>query len=172
MKADSSQRGTDSLEEEERARGYLLRALSAAPRTRFQLAQGLTQREITPELSERLLDRFVEVGLIDDAAYARTLTHTRFTERSLSRRAIKHELVRKGVPDQAISDALTQIDSDDEEQAARDFLAKRLPRTKGLDRTTRMRRLAGALGRKGFSSGLAMRLISEALEAEGAQDPE
>ena len=70
-----------------------------------------------------MLDRFTEVGLIDDAEYARMLVRTRHAERGLSRRAIAVELRRRGIDDELAGDALEQVDADDEEVAARDARA-------------------------------------------------
>lgn len=162
-----SPRKEDPLAEEERARGYMLRALTASPRSRSQLAQGLAQRDVEPELAERLLDRFVEVGLVDDSVYAHTLARTRFAERGLARRAIGAELRRKGINDVDAESALMQIDDSDEQEAAHAYVKKRLARMTGLDRNTTYRRLMGALGRRGYSSGLAMRVISEELSTLG-----
>ncbi len=43
-----------------------------------------------------ILDRFEEVGLVDDAQYAEMIVRTRHAERGLSRRAISTELRRRG----------------------------------------------------------------------------
>src|SRR5690625_442791 len=67
---------------EEVARAILLRQLAAAPRSRAQLAEKLSARNVPDELAETLLDRFEEVGLIDDAAYAEMLVRSRHNERS------------------------------------------------------------------------------------------
>ena len=53
------------------ARTIVLRKLTAAPRTRAQLADDLRRRATCPdEVAEQVLDRFTEVGLIDDPAFA------------------------------------------------------------------------------------------------------
>jgi regulatory protein len=46
---------------------------------------------------------------------------------------------------------------------------RRLPGTRGLDRDKRIRRLAGMLARKGYSEGLALRVVRDALTAEGME---
>lgn len=158
----SAQNGPDdSAAQEERAREYILRALTASAKTRHQLAKGLVDREVPTATAEKLLDRFVEVGLIDDRAYAMTLARTRYTERGLSRRAIAAELRHKGLDQHHIDPALDQIDQEDEEAAARQLVRGRLPRLASLAPDVRYRRLAGFLGRKGYSSGLANRVIKE-----------
>jgi regulatory protein len=44
--------------------------------------------------------------------------------------------------------------------------------TRGLDPAKRTRRLLGVLARKGYSGGLAYRLVREALDAEGVEGVE
>lgn len=149
------------------ARSIALRLLTAAPRSRAQLAEAMARRDVPAEVAERVLDRFTEVGLIDDAEYARMVVRTRHAERGLSRRAIAMELRRRGIADDDATPALEQIDGDDEEQAARDLVRRKLRATSGLDTATRMRRTQGALGRKGYPPGLVARLVREELAAEG-----
>lgn len=153
----------DPVAQEERAREYLLRSLGAAARTRHQLARGLAQRDVDPELAERLLDRFTEVGLIDDAELARTLVRTRLAERHLSRRALAAELRRKGFADEHARDALEIVDDDLQEETARAFVASRIRRTSSLDPMTRSRRLLGTLARKGYPAEVATRVVREML---------
>lgn len=151
----------DSMAQEERAREYMLRALSASAKTKQQLAKGLADRDIPIAIAEKLLNRFVEVGLIDDGAYAMTLARTRYTERGLARRAIAAELRHKGLDQHHIEPALEQINQEDEETAARELVRGRLPRLASLVPDVQYRRLVGFLGRKGYSSGVANRVIKE-----------
>ncbi|MBT0995784.1 recombination regulator RecX [Cellulomonas sp. DKR-3] len=153
------------------ARAIALRQLTAAPRSRAQLAEAMARRDVPEEVADRVLDRFTEVGLIDDAEYARMVVRTRHAERGLSRRAIAMELRRKGVLEEDAAPALEQIDTDDEESAARALVRRKLRTTGGLDTATRMRRTQGALGRKGYPPGLVARLVREELALEGV-DPE
>ena len=48
------------------ARQICLKMLTAAPRTRAQLATAMARRGVPPEAAEAVLDRFAEVQLIDD----------------------------------------------------------------------------------------------------------
>ena len=59
--------GAAAQDPEEQARAICLRLLTGTPRTRRQLADALRKREIPDEVAEQVLDRFEEVGLIDDA---------------------------------------------------------------------------------------------------------
>ncbi len=155
------------------ARKILLDKLSAQPRTRHELAQTLAKRLVPPEVAERLLDRFEEVGLVDDAAFARSWVESRSTGRGLARRALAQELRRKGVPADVADEALDGIDAEDEAAAAHELVRRKLRTMSRLDHVTKMRRLTAMLARKGYPSGIALTVVRDALaNAAGSGDPE
>ncbi|MFI5761537.1 recombination regulator RecX [Streptomyces sp. NPDC051563] len=151
---------------EEQARAICLRLLTGMPRTRRQLADALAKRDILEEVSEQVLSRFEEVGLIDDAAFAGAWVESRHRGRGLARRALAQELRTKGVAPTLVQEALEQLDSDQEEETARELVERKLRATRGLERDKRIRRLAGMLARKGYPEGMALRVVRRALEAE------
>ncbi|MFF5159256.1 recombination regulator RecX [Streptomyces sp. NPDC000348] len=151
----------------ERARAICLRLLTGTPRTRKQLADALRKREIPDEAAEEVLSRFEEVGLIDDSAFADAWVESRHHGRGLARRALARELRTKGVDPTLIDEAVSRLDSEQEEATARELVARKLRATRGLDRDKRLRRLAGMLARKGYPEGLALRVVRQALEEEG-----
>ncbi|MET8680500.1 recombination regulator RecX [Streptomyces sp. NPDC004647] len=156
---------------EEQARAICLRLLTGTPRTRKQLAYALRKRDIPDDVAEELLSRFEDVGLIDDAAFADAWVESRHHAKGLARRALARELRTKGVDSELIDEAIGQLDPEQEEWTARDLVERKLRATRGLDREKRIRRLAGMLARKGYSEGLARRVVRRALEEEG-EDPE
>ncbi|MFF8839856.1 recombination regulator RecX [Streptomyces sp. NPDC015130] len=151
----------------ERARAICLRLLTGTPRTRKQLADALRKREIPDDVAEEILSRFEDVGLIDDAAFAGAWVESRHHGRGLARRALARELRTKGVEPTLIQEAVRQLDSEQEEITARELVDRKLRATRGLDRDRRLRRLAGMLARKGYPEGMALRVVRQALEAEG-----
>lgn len=151
----------------ERARAICLRLLTGTPRTRRQLAEALRKREIPDEVAEEVLSRFEDVGLIDDAAFAGAWVESRHHGRGLARRALARELRTKGVDSALIDAAVGRLDSEQEEETARELVARKLRSTRGLDRDRRLRRLAGMLARKGYPEGMALRVVRRALEEEG-----
>ncbi|MEU3749644.1 MULTISPECIES: recombination regulator RecX [Streptomyces] len=151
----------------ERARAICLRLLTGTPRTRKQLADALRKREIPDDVAEEILSRFEDVGLIDDAAFAGAWVESRHHGRGLARRALARELRTKGVEPALIQEAVDQLDSEQEESTARELVDRKLRATRGLDRDKRLRRLAGMLARKGYPEGMALRVVRQALEAEG-----
>ncbi|MEU3526664.1 recombination regulator RecX [Streptomyces sp. NPDC038707] len=163
------ERGESSGDPAERARAICLRLLTGTPRTRKQLADALRKREIPEEVAQEVLDRFEEVGLIDDGAFADAWVESRHHGRGLARRALARELRTKGVDSALIEDAVAQLDSEQEEATARELVARKLRATRGLDRDKRLRRLAGMLARKGYPEGMALRVVRQALEEEGEE---
>ncbi|WP_081844641.1 regulatory protein RecX [Cellulomonas sp. URHE0023] len=157
-------------DQESVARAIALRLLTGAARSRAQLAEAMARKEVPDAVAEKVLDRFTEVGLIDDEEFARMLVRTRHAERGLSRRAIAVELRRKGIDDELAAAALDEVDSDDEEIAARALVRRKLAATSTLDVQTRARRTYAALGRKGYPPGLVSRLVREELAAIDSTD--
>ncbi len=140
--------------------------LTTAPRTQAQLATALQRRGVPDEAAEAVLARFAEVKLIDDAMFARAWVDSRHHGRGLAGRALGAELRQRGVAQDDIKAALSELSPDTELATARDLIARRLPATAGMPGPARMRRLAGVLARKGYSPGLAYRVVREALEEE------
>jgi regulatory protein len=155
---------------EQVARNICLRALTGAAKTRKQLADLLAKRGIPEEAADAVLDRFSEVGLIDDAAFARAWVSSRQSGRGLARRALSAELRAKGVDAEVASAALEELDPQEEWDAARRLVARRLPSLQRFDRVTAERRLLGMLARKGYGGGLAGYVVREALDARGDDD--
>ena len=154
------------------ARTIALRQLTAAPRSRAELAQAMARRDVPEEAAEAVLDRFTELKLVDDAAYAEMLVRSRHTTRGLARRGLAHELRAKGIEDATAAAALDQLDPEQELATARALVARKLAGTARLEPEVRLRRLAGMLARKGYPQGLALRVVKDALAAEGAAPPD
>jgi regulatory protein len=152
---------------EARAREVCLRLLTHAPRTRAQLADALRRRGIPDGIADSVLGRFTDVGLIDDAAFARAWVESRHYSRGLAGRALTAELRQRGVDDGEIREAVAGLGLDAEVSTARALVARKLEATKGQPTQARVRRLTGMLARKGYPPGLAFRVIREAMETEG-----
>ncbi|MCZ9346516.1 recombination regulator RecX, partial [Streptomyces sp. TRM76130] len=162
-----AEKGEPPRDPVEQARALCLRLLTGSPRTRKQLADALRKKEIPEDAAEEVLSRFEEVGLINDSAFADAWVESRHHGRGLARRALARELRTKGVDSTLIDEAVSQLAPEQEEETARELVARKLRSTRGLDRDKRLRRLAGMLARKGYSEGMALRVVRQALEEEG-----
>ena len=149
------------------ARKVILDQLTGQARSRAELAIKLAKKDVPEEIAERLLTRFEEVGLIDDAAFARSWVESRQSGKGLARRALAHELRRKGIDDQVARDALDVVDPEAEVESARMLVQRKMRSVQRGDRNTAIRRLTGMLARKGYPPGVAIRAVREELEAAG-----
>jgi regulatory protein len=147
------------------ARKILLDQLTGQARSRKELSDKLASRNVPDEIATALLDRFEEVGLVDDEAFARSWIASRQPGKGLARRALAQELRRKGIDDEVARDALDEVDPADEEAAARALVRKKLRTLSRVDDTTATRRLVGMLARKGYGSGLAFAVVRDELAA-------
>ncbi|HVM27816.1 MAG TPA: regulatory protein RecX [Mycobacteriales bacterium] len=157
---------------EQVARQICLHQLEHTPRTRAELAATLSDRGVPDDVAETVLSRFGEVGLIDDALFARMWVASRHRGKGLAGRALGSELRRKGVDDEHVREALDSLDPSEEAATARALVDRRLRSTRGAAPEARVRRLAGMLARKGYPAGLAFRVVKEALADEGDGTPQ
>lgn len=126
----------------------------------------MTRRGVPEDIRDHVLDRFTDVGLIDDAAFAQAWVESRHHGRGLARRALAAELRRRGVDDETATDALSGVSADDEVVAARALVARRLPALANLPKEVAARRLVAMLGRKGFGPSLAYRVVADGLASQ------
>ena len=79
------------------ARTLCLRQLDTRARTRAELERYLARKGVPDGPAGRVLDRFAEVGLIDDRALAATFVSAGHQEHGLARRALAVKLRQRGV---------------------------------------------------------------------------
>lgn len=152
------------------ARTIALRKLAAQARTRHELDQALQKKNVPDDVAATVLDRLEEVGLVDDETFAQDWVASRQQRRHLSRSALRRELQGKGVDRDLVDSALATIDTDDELVAARALAVKKSSALRGVEPMVRRRRLAGALGRRGFGPGIISTVLSE-LGSDDGDDP-
>jgi regulatory protein len=146
----------------ELAREICLRLLAVRPRTRAELATALRRRDIDERVAAEVLDRYHDVGMVDDTAFAQAWVTSRHHSRGLARRALGSELRRRGVAPETVGQALDQLDTDTETVTARALVDRKLRTMTGQPEAI-VRRLVGMLARKGYPAGLAYRVVKEAL---------
>lgn len=170
-----TEQDTDNTDLNQKARNIVLRQLSAAPKTRHQLAEKLVEREIPHSVIEEVLDRFEEVELIDDAAFADSWVRSRHRSKGLARRALGMELRKRGVADHDAEVALEQLSDDDEWSKAHELVTRKIARAsipsstdpdQRKQRDRMVRRLVGMLSRKGYSPGMAFSVVTDVLDAD------
>ncbi len=142
--------GLEHLREQEARHDALtaaLRLLSYRPRSEAELRQRLARRGAAPPVVDETIERLGELGLLNDAAFARSWVESRDRASPRSRRLLAWELRAKGVDRPAVGEAVAAVDDDD---AAYRAGARRARALAALPHEEFHRRLSGFLLRRGF----------------------
>ena len=145
------------------AREAALRVLDRTAASSFQIRQKLTKAGFLPEIAEEIVNRFGEVGLLDDREYAAMLVRTRFQERGLVGRALLQELNRKGIASDLQQEALAQITPEQEAESAQMLAEKKARSLHNVSYPQAMRRIGSFLARKGYSPSQCREATRQAL---------
>ena len=152
------------------AKGICLRALTGTAKTRKQLADLLAKKDVPEEAAAAVLDRFTEVGLIDDAAFAAAWVSSRQSGRGLARRALPPSCAPRASTASWPPPRSPRSTRRTSGTPPAGWSSARCPSMSRLDRVTAERRLMGMLARKGYGGGLAGYVVREALDAAGAAE--
>lgn len=152
---------TESIEQ---ARAAALRLLKARDRTPVALARRLRLKGFDEPVIAHVIERFIDVGLLDERATAERLVRTELRKAAAAERLLKSRLFAGGVSDaiaqEVISAALAEVDlAESAEADARRWLERRAD----MDPDTARRRLAGRLARRGFGHGVVRDVLSRVL---------
>jgi regulatory protein len=134
------------------------RQLSIAETTELLIGQGATDDE-----AGRLVERYQELGYLNDVALAETLVE-RLTERSHKSRAIiARELSARQLPRDVVDEALGVLDDQHELDLAVEAALTRIRQLASYDDQTAERRLSGFLARRGFPSSVVREASRQAM---------
>ncbi len=144
--------------------------------TRARSAQETRQRLLTagyrPDLVEVAIERLIELGLLDDEAFARAWLASRDRAHPRGERALRAELLRKGIPRDLVDAALAEradrdatdasggrrVAASADEVAARRLLERRRTALeRAADQRLRRQRAYALLARSGFDPETAAR---------------
>lgn len=127
----------------------------------------MAKRGYPDEVSDRVLDRLAQVGLVDDVDFAEQWVQSRRVNAGKGKRALAAELRNKGVDNEVITTALAGIDAAAERERAEQLVRDKLRREKLTDDDAKVaRRLVGMLARRGYSQTMAFDVVSAELAGE------
>lgn len=159
---------SDMTEDEQvdAAKDTILNILSMVAKSRKQLFQRLLEKGYPENVAELALKRMEEVGVINDKNFAAQWAASRHSGSGLAPYSIKRELMLKGIDEQIIEEILEPFNDSDLELRAYE-LAKSKARTVSGDRNAKIRKIASAVARKGYSSNIAFKVAKQVLEEAG-----
>jgi len=143
-----------------------LRFLEARPRSTSEVRRRLLIHGYREDLVEDCLKRLLDLGILDDEAFARTWVESRDRARPRGERALRGELARKGV-DRVLTDAVLEDREGERPEAEADAARRVLARhERALARVTdpraRRQRAYALLARSGFDSDTTAQVLAEA----------
>ena len=129
--------------------------LAARPRSVAETRRRLRHLGYPHGLVDRVVDRLVEMGYLDDAAFARAWVESRDRARPRGESALRRELAIRGVPreviDEVLSERSTAADNGADRTAAVTMLQRRRASLESEADPVRRRQKAYALlARNGF----------------------
>jgi regulatory protein len=142
-----------------------LHALAPRAKSRSELYQHLIKREVDSEIADSVLNELELQGLLNDLEFANLWSESRQRQKKMSKRLIAGELRTKGVSQDIIDEVTSKIDDESEYKLAFDLAEKKFRSCHHLEPEKIYGRISGALARKGFSAGLASRIVRELLES-------
>ena len=139
-----------------------LRFLEARQRSAAEVRRRLMFHGYRADLVDDAIERLSELGMIDDAAFARAWVESRDRARPRGERALRQELWRKGIDRAIADDAMEERAADrpnaDEEAAHRLLERHADALARVADPRARRQRAYALLARNGFDPELATAL--------------
>ena len=140
--------------------------ISYKPRSEYEVRQRLLQRRFENGYIEKVIDSMKEQGFIDDTSFARLWTENRQDCSPRSRWLTGMELRRKGIDNDLIARAVSDVDDNDSAYRAAVNKARRItPDDYQLFR----RRLGDFLKRRGFTYDIINVTIQKVWEEHGSK---
>lgn len=121
------------------------------------------KKDYPEDVAEAAVTRMEELGLINDASYARRYTADLINVKHLSERGIRQKLYEKGIDRDLIDEILNETELDESEQI-RAVIEKKY--AGGLDDEKIRRRAVNALQRLGFGYGSIKSVLNEYTDIE------
>lgn len=147
--------GLQNDDARERAMQQALLFLSYRARSEKEIRQNLKKHEYPEDVIEQTLTRLRESRLANDGEFAKAWVENRNTFRPRSRRALTMELRQKGLDEETVKHAVSDVDEEAlAYETARKWATRlnsaALSRSKGLEWGEFRRKLSEYLARRGF----------------------
>lgn len=147
-----------AADEIEQAKASAYRYLSYRPRSIDELKRQLVRKGYADTTVDQVIDRLVELELIDDLAFARYWVEQRETFKPRSQRALRYELIQKGIDRKIIELVVADVD---ETESAKKAARKKARLWRGLPEEQFYEKLGNYLARRGFNYEIARDVTQE-----------
>lgn len=145
---------------------YAMKYLTLKDRTVAEMQTYLDGKEFGEADVDATIERLLELGLLDDARYARRFVETRMASKPISRSHLRDQLKGHGIADAEIEAAMQTVEDTDEEANARLIAEKFARQFETLEAQKRRERVLSRLIARGFSYDAARKAYEAALSEE------
>jgi regulatory protein len=153
-----------------RGKDKTLRLIAIRSRTRHELKKTLEAMDLLPAIRGGILGELEEIGLIDDARFAREFVRIKVDLKRLGPHRLRFDLKKLGVGRSIIDDVLNdEFDSAKQEAMAWDLVDNKLG-NRTVDEKL-VRRIRSLLSRKGLDYEVVNRVTYELLTRIGRDEP-
>ena len=137
---------------------YIMRS----PRTRREMVNYLTRKGCDSELAERLVDKLVAEGFVNDGDYAKMFVDAK--AKKMGKNQLRAKLTYRGVSGEDLAEALGNVDNDEQLESAREYAEKYM---RGRERDLKtLQKLYRHLINKGFEFDMCSTVVEEVRSAE------
>ena len=153
---------------DERSMDTAVRYLGYRPRSEAEIREKLQSRGFTEEVTNNVINKLKEQGLLDDTAFAHFWKENRESFSPRSSWLTRQELKRKGVADEVVERVVNTVDDEANAYQAAQSKVRRLPAVEyGIFR----QRLGEYLKRRGFSYGVINHTIAKIWQERETRNP-
>jgi regulatory protein len=144
------------------ARQLGIKMLALRDHSGSEIRNKLLKKGFDNETVDKTLMQLMSMGYINDSLYARKYISDRLKLKPRSKKALFHELKRKGIDDDIIEEALSETELDEFQLAYR--LAKKKYGKYNAREPEVQRKIASFLGHRGFSYDIICKTIKQMME--------
>lgn len=154
-----------------KAYGDAVNYLSYQLRTKKEIKDYLYKKEYHRDAVDEVISRLEKLHYLDDASYAKSFINTQLRTTANGPKIIEQKMVKKGVPNNVIQDAIVEIDYDTLLENATDFAKKQARKQSRASFKQMLTKLRASLYQKGFDNEIIETVIKN-LDLEPDEDEE
>ncbi len=140
-----------------------VRIMTRRAKSAQELRRKLREYKHEPEAIGWVIERLTELGVLNDAEYARTVVRSQLSRKPAGRRRLAGKLWEKGIEqsviDRVLDEALGERDALADARKLARQAARSISDRHGAE--VRKRRIAGRLARRGFDFDVVRRVVDE-----------
>ncbi len=147
------------------AYGAAARLVGYRMRTVSELEQRLLKKKFPPEIGARVIEKFADLGLLDDSRFAEAFVNSKLASKPIGRREMERRLREKGIDKVIAAKTISEVSSEESQfQMACRAADSKLSSLRRFDLNKRREKLTAFLVRRGFEWDVVRRVVRKVLK--------